>query len=66
MCARACLQACVWVPDRVGLYMSVRACSLANPACNALGVELFYADRQTDGHDEANCRFSHFIKDVNI
>jgi len=25
-----------------------------------LGAKLFYADRQTDRHDEANCRFSQF------
>ena len=25
-----------------------------------VGVELFYSDRQTDGQDEANSRFSQF------
>jgi len=25
-----------------------------------LGAELFHADRRTDGHDEANSRFSQF------
>jgi len=25
-----------------------------------VGVELFHADRRTDGHDEANLRFSQF------
>jgi len=25
-----------------------------------LGAKMFHADRQTDGHDEANSRFSQF------
>jgi hypothetical protein len=27
-----------------------------------VGAELFHADRQTDGHNEANSRFSEFCK----
>ena len=27
-----------------------------------VGAELFHADRQTDGHDEANSRFSQFCE----
>ena len=31
---RAC--ACIWVPERVGVFIYVRACSLAYPTCSAL------------------------------
>jgi hypothetical protein len=27
-----------------------------------VGAELFHADRRTDGHDQANCRFSQFCE----
>ena len=27
-----------------------------------VGAELFHADGRTDGHDEANCRFSQFCE----
>jgi hypothetical protein len=27
-----------------------------------VGAELFHADRRTDGHDEANSRFSQFYE----
>jgi hypothetical protein len=29
-----------------------------------VGAELFHADRQTDGHDEANSRFSQFCENI--
>ena len=35
MLARACVRACMWVPGRVGVYMRIRAYSLANPGRNA-------------------------------
>jgi hypothetical protein len=30
-----CVRACMWIPGCVAACMRVRACSLANPACNA-------------------------------
>jgi hypothetical protein len=38
MLARACVRACMWVPERVDVCMRIRACNLANPACKAYAL----------------------------
>ena len=35
VCACACVRACMWVIERVGVCVRIRACSLATPARNA-------------------------------
>ena len=49
VCVQACgcLRACMWLPERVDVCMSICAYSLANPACNAYAP---YCD--------VNCGFS--------